>query len=50
MLSPFIYLAAGLLWNLEAKDSGDFGGEVAFASHLYGRIGRRDLWTPGSRP
>ena len=24
MLSPFIYLAAGLLWNLEAKDSGDF--------------------------
>jgi hypothetical protein len=24
MLSPFIYLAAGLLWNLEAKDSCDF--------------------------
>jgi hypothetical protein len=24
MLSPFIYLAAGLLWNLESKDSGDF--------------------------
>jgi hypothetical protein len=24
MLSPFIYVAAGLLWNLEAKDSGGF--------------------------
>jgi hypothetical protein len=24
MLSPFIYVAAGLLWNLEARDSGDF--------------------------
>jgi hypothetical protein len=24
MLSPFIYGAAGLLWNLEAKDSGNF--------------------------
>jgi len=24
MLSPFIYLAAGMLWNLEAKDSWDF--------------------------
>jgi hypothetical protein len=24
MLSHFIYVAAGLLWNLEAKDSGDF--------------------------
>lgn len=24
MLSPFIYLAAGMLWNLEAKDGGDF--------------------------
>jgi hypothetical protein len=24
LLSPFIYVAAGLLWNLEAKDSGDF--------------------------
>jgi hypothetical protein len=24
VLSPFIYVAAGLLWNLEAKDSGDF--------------------------
>jgi hypothetical protein len=24
MLSPFIYLAAGLLWNLEAKDRWDF--------------------------
>jgi hypothetical protein len=24
MLSPFIYVAAGLLWNLEAKDSWDF--------------------------
>jgi hypothetical protein len=24
MLSPFIYVAAGLLWNLEAKDGGDF--------------------------
>jgi hypothetical protein len=24
MLSPLIYIAAGLLWNLEAKDSGDF--------------------------
>ena len=24
MLSPFIYVAAGMLWNLEAKDSGEF--------------------------
>lgn len=24
LLSPFIYVAAGMLWNLEAKDSGDF--------------------------
>jgi len=24
MLSPFIYVAAGMLWNLEAKDSEDF--------------------------
>jgi hypothetical protein len=24
MLSPFIYVAAGLLWNLEAKESQDF--------------------------
>jgi hypothetical protein len=24
MLSPFIYVAAGMLWNLEAKDSQDF--------------------------
>jgi hypothetical protein len=24
MLSPFIYVAAGMLWNLEAKDGGDF--------------------------
>jgi len=24
MLSPFIYMAAGLLWNLEAKESQDF--------------------------
>jgi hypothetical protein len=24
MLSPFIYVAAGLLWNLEAKESWDF--------------------------
>jgi hypothetical protein len=24
MLSPFIYVAAGLLWNLEAKESGEF--------------------------
>lgn len=24
MLSPFIYVAAGLLWNLEAKEGGDF--------------------------
>jgi hypothetical protein len=33
MLSPFIYLAAGLLWNLEAKDSGDFrdGWEFRFS-------------------
>jgi hypothetical protein len=33
MLSPFIYVAAGMLWNLEAKDSGDFrnGGECGFS-------------------
>jgi hypothetical protein len=24
MLSPFIYVAAGMLWNLEAQESGDF--------------------------
>ena len=24
MLSPFIYAAAGMLWNLEAKESADF--------------------------
>jgi hypothetical protein len=24
MLSPFIYVAAGMLWNLEPKESGDF--------------------------
>jgi len=30
MLSPFIYLAAGLLWNLEAKDSGDFRDDGEF--------------------
>jgi hypothetical protein len=30
MLSPFIYVAAGLLWNLEAKGSGDFGDEGGF--------------------
>jgi hypothetical protein len=24
MLSPFIYAAAGMLWNLEARDRGDF--------------------------
>jgi hypothetical protein len=33
MLSPFIYVAAGMLWNLEAKDSGDFrdGREFCFS-------------------
>jgi hypothetical protein len=33
MLSPFIYVAAGLLWNLEAKDSGGFreGWEFGFS-------------------
>jgi hypothetical protein len=30
MLSPFIYVAAGLLWNLEAKESGDFREHSAF--------------------
>jgi hypothetical protein len=30
MLSPFIYVAAGLLWNLEAKDSGDFRDSGGF--------------------
>jgi hypothetical protein len=30
MLSPFIYVAAGLLWNLEAKDNGDFRDGGAF--------------------
>jgi hypothetical protein len=30
MLSPFIYVAAGMLWNLEAKDSGDFREESSF--------------------
>ena len=30
MLSPCIYVAAGLLWNLEAKDSGDFYEESRF--------------------
>jgi hypothetical protein len=33
MLSPFIYVAAGLLWNLEAKENGDFrdGGRFRFS-------------------
>jgi hypothetical protein len=30
MLSPFIYVAAGLLWNLEAKDSWDFHDQRSF--------------------
>jgi hypothetical protein len=30
MLSPSIYLAAGLLWNLEAKDSWDFRDSGGF--------------------
>ena len=30
MLSPWIYVAAGLLWNLEAKDSGDFREGAGF--------------------
>jgi hypothetical protein len=30
MLSPFIYVAAGLLWSLEAKDSGDFRDSGGF--------------------
>jgi hypothetical protein len=30
MLSPFIYVAAGLLWNLEAKDSWDFHDHRSF--------------------
>jgi hypothetical protein len=30
MLSPWIYVAAGLLWNLEAKESGDFGQGSGF--------------------
>lgn len=29
-LSPFIYIAGGFLWNLEAKDSGDFHDESRF--------------------
>jgi hypothetical protein len=30
MLSPFIYVAAGLLWNLEAKEGGDFHDQSGF--------------------
>jgi hypothetical protein len=30
ILSPFIYVAAGMLWNLEAKDSGDFREGLGF--------------------
>jgi hypothetical protein len=30
ILSPVIYVAAGLLWNLEAKESGDFGEQPGF--------------------
>jgi hypothetical protein len=30
MLSPFIYVVAGLLWNMEAKESGDFREQSAF--------------------
>jgi hypothetical protein len=30
MLSPFIYVAAGMLWNLEAKDSGNFREHSGF--------------------
>jgi hypothetical protein len=30
MLSPFIYVAAGMLWNLEAKESGDFRDSGGF--------------------
>ena len=30
MLSPWIYVAAGLLWNLEAKDSGEFREGAGF--------------------
>jgi hypothetical protein len=30
ILSPFIYVAAGLLWNLEAKDGGDFRDNQGF--------------------
>jgi hypothetical protein len=30
MLSPLIYLAAGMLWNLEAKDSWDFRDRWGF--------------------
>jgi hypothetical protein len=30
MLSPFIYVAAGLLWNLEATDGGDFHHHSSF--------------------
>jgi hypothetical protein len=30
MLSPFIYVAAGLLWNLEAKEGGDLHEHSSF--------------------
>src|ERR1700730_15490881 len=30
MLSPFIYVAAGMLWNLEAKESGGFHDNSSF--------------------
>jgi len=30
MLSPFIYVAAGMLWNLEAKEREDFGAGSGF--------------------
>lgn len=30
MLSPFIYVAAGMLWNLEAKESADFREGAGF--------------------
>ena len=30
LLSPFIYVAAGMLWNLEAQDRGDFHDHASF--------------------
>ena len=34
ILSPFIYVAAGMLWNLEAKDSRHFGDGLGRFSPL----------------